>query len=189
MKQVQQLVDDLANIYEAVDGAKPPPRRHRGEKPIDFAVGDFVCTAATVGVDKSTRVKTSPIWYGPAVIVGKVNDYVYVVKDINSDRERELHASHIKFYADRGTTITPQMREFASYGGTGYAIESVVDHDRRSDGTVRLLVKWELSPNPTWESLPHMFADAPKLVHAYARHIQKPAERAALQAIISALRH
>lgn len=132
-------------------------------------------------MDAKHKNKVLPTWRGPARVIERVSDLVFKVKDIGSDREQELHARHLKRYADKDLVITDQLRTIAAHGGRGFVVDSILDH-KLEDGIWMLLVQWDISWDTTsWEPLLRLNEDVPTKVTGYLRLLQDPSQRKLLQ--------
>ena len=98
----------------------------------------------------------------------EVNSLRYKVKDIASGNVKDVHAAHVKRYADSDLVVTEQLKGFAALGGQGYTVDHVNGHEKKR-GEWRLKVFWDgYGPDSaTWEAADKLFEDAPVLVRQY----------------------
>jgi ribosomal protein L21E len=176
LQQLQATLHDVVTVVDQVPHRSP--RTQPGEKPVNFDVGDFVLVGRR---GKGHRDKLHPRWTGPAVVVERISDLVFRVRDINEIKEIEVHAEHLKKYADKDLTVTRQLREYAAHGGTGFEIDAVIDHRRKPTGELELLAKWYGFADPTWEPVASICEDVPELVRRYARTLPPGRERDLLE--------
>ena len=152
---------------------------------VDFGVGDYVLVARRGNKGHS---KVRPQWLGPARVVSAVNDRVFTVLDLVTNETQEVHATHLRRYADKQLHVTKQLRDFVAAGGRGHVIDSIVDY-RLTNGTAELLLLWEgeTVSDATWEPIVQIFHDAPVVVRRYIKLVQDEDERAALHEIVTRL--
>jgi transposase InsO family protein len=179
-EKCEQHVIELSGMLDSIwtqVSAKAPRKRGAppGTRVVDFSVGEYVLVARP---DAKLKDKTKPLWYGPALVTGQINERVFNVKDVSSGHEKEMHAQYLKRYADKDLTLTDEVLDFAAIGGDGFVIDYVREH-RWIKGKVELLVCWEGFPDgePTWESMNSILEDAPTTVNTYVKSIVPEEER------------
>jgi hypothetical protein len=160
------------------------PRRQRvlpGEREPDFGAGDFVLVSRTVRSDK-----TRPQFEGPfRVIDVQDSGVVFEVENLCTGARREVHARHLKKYADSSLTVTQQLLDFIAFNGTGSVIETILQHRDGGDGQLDLQVQWEHEDavRATWEPMASIYRQAPVAVRRYERLIQDPVVKARFNAV------
>jgi ribosomal protein L21E len=179
---VLALHAELRSVHEDVKQQEQArkTRKRRGEQEVNFHPGDYVLVA-TVGA--SARNKTKPKWQGPAQVVAKVNERVFVVRDVGNGREREVHAEHLKFYHDADLIVTDDVRATAAHGGDGYNVEDIVGHGKKA-GEWYLKILWE-GGSITEEPFRAILEDVPALVRKYVHQQAEPVKEQ-LQKLLAA---
>ena len=177
---VAKLQAVMIERHSQVSGVLPRGHVTRpGEKPVDFAIGDWVLVSRQHG---NERDKTLPPWWGPARVVDTVSDLVYKVQDVNSDKVYVVHARHLRFYWDASLVVTDKLKDVAAYGAHGSAIVMLVDHDLSATPPT-VCVQWEAGPT-SWEPLRTIVQDAPQVVRSYIASLpasQRPAVQAQVE--------
>jgi transposase InsO family protein len=166
--------------YQHVAGVHERLRRPRpGEVPVDFGVGDYVVVVRQRDANK--RDKLRPVFSGPCRVVDTKSDWVFIVEDLVTLQRHELHASHIRRFADSLLHISPQLTAWAAHSGRGYVIAAITGH-RLVPLPPALHVQWDGFPveDSTWEPLSSLLQDAPATVREYVRTVQDATERAQL---------
>jgi len=181
---VLRVQQQLHDVHEKVEQAYARDNPVVEEEPLDIHVGDYVLTSTVMD---TVRDKTKPRWEGPAVVLEKVNERRFKVKDIGNDRELELHANHLRKYADSDLVVTQEMRETAAHGGRGYVLDHIDGHRKRG-ASWDLHAVWEAEyVAADWEPIERLFADAPTRVRSYIRLLPPGEEKKALQRYIGSL--
>jgi hypothetical protein len=162
---------------------KTPKRR--GAKPIDYDDGDYVL-AAKVGARK--KDKTAPKWDGPYVVVTEVSPKVFELKDLTTGQCKNVHADHIRRYADKQLVVTEQLKNFV-VATTTFTIRDILDC-RKHGRTWELLVAWEGfdDDESTWQEITGLHKDSPEVVERFIKSVQDESIdsiRSALTAVIS----
>lgn len=176
---ITSMVSDLDKIHKHVDEQTVKIRKqrqqtrskHRRIQPINFSIGDYVLVASNI---KRTPPKTMVTWLGPAQIIDTINDYIYCVKFILSDKE-EVHAQRLKFYSDSSLNITSDLLDNIGLTDSTFFPQQILDHRVNPDtGESELLIHWkgfELQ-DAEWEPLTTMQEDIPDMVNAYYSSLQ-----------------
>jgi len=184
--KIQQLQDALFDIHSNIQSVAPRKRQPRkGATVIDFDIGDYVLTARTTLRDKD---KTRTPWQGPARVTAKVNDRTFVVTNLLNNTTSEVHADHIKRFANKDFTVTTQLRDFIAHGGALALVSKIIGH-RRKGTQWELHVCWEgyLDSDATWEVLPSLMHDVPVMTRRYANSIDNETQRKELLAEVKRL--
>ena len=166
--RVQELVAALSVIHEGVlpdDERSNVADNRRREVNINWGLGDYVLMAR---VSKAADNKLVAKWRGPMHVKEVVNPWVYRVGDLITDNEWTVHAERLRYYSDSMLEVTVELKDIIAHNGTGYLIESIVDHEHRN-GEWCLYVNWlgfeELEDS--WESLRELHQDDPVAVQRY----------------------
>ena len=170
--RVKELVAALEVIHESVlpDEERSNVADNRREVNINWGLGDYVLMAR---VSKAADNKLVAKWRGPMHVKEVVNPWVYRVADLITDNEWTVHAERLRYYSDSMLEVTVELKDKISHNGTGYLIESIVDHEHRN-GEWCLYVNWlgfeELEDS--WESLRELHQDDPAAVKRYLRSLK-----------------
>ena len=71
---------------------------------------------------------------GPFRVVDTLNDYVYVVEDVVTNRRKSVHVQRMWLYAEASFQLTEDIRTQAAYDDQTH-IENLVDwHETDDDG-------------------------------------------------------
>jgi RNase H-like domain found in reverse transcriptase/Reverse transcriptase (RNA-dependent DNA polymerase)/Integrase core domain/Integrase zinc binding domain len=171
---IESLKSDLHSIHEHVLEATVRPKPHRpGEQPVDFGIDDYVLYA-----DNSARTadKTRPHWLGPARVIQQVESdpqsLAFLIKDLVNDKVKQVHAVHLKRYADKDLVVTPQLKEFIAQAGSGANIANIIGHQYQHRQW-KLNVHWEGYPveEATWEPFTVLASDAAVLTTRYVKSL------------------
>jgi transposase InsO family protein len=180
VEQFHQRLSEIRDEVAAADARQHQVRR--GEKPVDWTIGDFVLVSSAMD---GMKEKLSPKFYGPYRVVGAEHNLVFEVESLVTRERRHVHASFLRRYADKDLEVTDQLKEYCAYTDRGYALEHIVSH-RVHHGQHQLLVQWEDQDitDATWEPLERVFADAPSVVKQYIRVVADVEEREKLSKAI-----
>ena len=108
--------------------------RDKGKVP-QFQLGEFVLVAAPVA-----RAKFKIKWMGPFRIVETLNDYVYVVEDVVTNRRKSVHVQRLRLYAEASFQLTEDIRTQTAYDDQTH-IETLVDWRETDDALLELRVR------------------------------------------------
>lgn len=155
---------------------------------IDFCVGDFVLCAIP---NKKKLSKLQTVWRGPYKVIGLVpsnidaslkQNRVYELEHLVTHTKIQAHAMRIKFYADKDLDKYVDLdllnNHISSQERTVFELESIVSHKYDST-TMQMMVecKWQgfTSAENTLEPVSDIFEDAPKLIDAYLKTLNRKA--------------
>ena len=163
-EHVETLQEVLVSMHAATQDVRDHRTRARTQhsegQEVNFDIGDYVLVAG-----REPR-KLQPFWQGPYRVVYTVNPWVYVVQDLVTSAQREVHVCRIRRYADSQFQVTASIRLAAEYDQVAH-VADILAH-RRQDGQILLRVRW-LGFDPgddTWEPVPSLVEDVPALVRA-----------------------
>ena len=98
---------------------------------------------------------------------------MFKVKDLITGAEWVVHAERLRYYSDAHLEVSQPLKEIIAHDGSGYLIESIVDHEHR-DGEWHVFVNWlgfeELEDS--WESLRELYQDDPVSVKKYLKSLK-----------------
>ena len=115
--------------------------------------------------------KLESYWLGPALVHDRHGEHSYVIK-LEENRLHETHRAKLKPYLEGDSELgSPvklfhfkQARQDSATGIDEWNVEKVIGHRKLANGELEFRVKWETSPDLTWEPLHHFF-------HRYAQPI------------------
>ena len=173
---IQRLRASLDDIHAAIVSSRRSPSTPSDARthPVDFGVGDYVLVARQVFDTSRSRDKTRPIWLGPMRVLRKVNERVFEIHDIISDVKKEIHAQHIKLYADKDLQWTRAVSDVAAHGGRGFVPLRILSHIVDEHDLLHVNVEWE-DGDLTWERWDRFHRDAPRLSTGYLRSLPRAA--------------
>ena len=182
LEHVVKLQQELSTTHQKIDTLRPraPPSRP-GEEEIDFDVGDYVLMAQSAIARRTD--KTKPIWVGPARVIERLNPRRFRVQNILNNNVLDMHAEHLKRYADSSLQITTQLRDFVAHGGSPALVANIIAHNISDTSNITLKVVWEGYPpeEATWESIHTLAKDVPVLLRRYINAVDNPVQKSTLQ--------
>jgi hypothetical protein len=127
--------------------------------------------------------KTKPIWVGPARVIERLNPRRFRVQNILNNNVLDMHAEHLKRYADSSLQITTQLRDFVAHGGSPALVANIIAHNISDTSNITLKVVWEGYPpeEATWESIHTLAKDVPVLLRRYINAVDNPVQKSTLQ--------
>jgi transposase InsO family protein len=178
--RLRRSLDQLVKEASYLSITKTPKRR--GAKPINYDDGDYVLAAKTGARKKD---KTAPKWDGPYVVVTEVSPKVFELKDLITGQSKNVHADHIRRYADKQLVVTEQLKNFV-VATTTFTIRDILDC-RKHGRTWEVLVAWEGfdDDESTWQEVKGLYKDAPEAVKRFIKSVQDESIRIALTTVIS----
>ncbi len=178
-KYMSELLEDLEELHKEVSTATDK-RRQQARKPTKkphkpkverFIPGDWVLTAVPV---KGPGSKLKANWRGPHKVTQAINEYVYEVEDIITNKKWKTHVVRMRQYHDPSLTITTEMRNHLALTGNTMAVEALNDVRRSpSSNDLEIQVQWLgfEANEATWENAQHITEDVPKMVQQLLRKI------------------
>ncbi|ETN08089.1 hypothetical protein PPTG_11957 [Phytophthora nicotianae INRA-310] len=139
----------------------------RGAKKVNFSVGDFVLRSR---VDQKHQDKLLVTWIGPYQIV-KADVHSFVVRHLATGAESDVHASRLKYYADKDFEVTEEVIEHVASQGIVLAVAELKENRWCAvKRDYELLVLWKgLDPiEDSWEPLQSLWKEIPVMIRAYA---------------------
>ncbi|OWZ22641.1 Chromodomain protein [Phytophthora megakarya] len=158
----------LDNMHKTVAKASQAARskgrrnaRSTGVKMAQYAIGDYVPYA---DVWAHTRAKLRVKWCGPAQVVNAVSSWIFMVENLLSGDERDVHASRLKFYSDDTLDVTEDLLSHIDHNSEGHVVSGLLD-TRYSEADKRFenLVTWRglSKAEDSWEPATTLLEDVP----------------------------
>lgn len=146
--------------------------QRRAVKP-NFDLGDYVLRSR---VDQKYQDKLLVTWIGPYQVI-RADEHSFRVRHLITGAEADVHASRLKFYADKDFEVTEEIREHVAAQGIVLTVAELKDHRwSKAKRDYEILVSWKgLEPiEDSWESLSSLKADIPVLLRRYAETQDDP---------------
>jgi hypothetical protein len=157
----QRKVDlEVAEKMNALQEKRTETLNHHRKELPPFRVGDKVWYLRPRG---RPGEKLESYWLGPSQVTERRGEHSYVIQ-LQEGRLQEAHRSQLKPYVEGDADLGPpiklfhfkQARQDPPTGIDEWNVEKVMGH-RRRNGELEFHVKWEGSPDCTWEPLHHFF--------------------------------
>ncbi|GMF59946.1 unnamed protein product [Phytophthora fragariaefolia] len=134
-----QLRASVRDMHQAVKDARLKQtllnkKRERGENMVNSNVGDYV-----LQVDEKRQTKLLVTWVGPYAVTAAHAHNVFTVKQLVTGEELDVHASRLKFFADKDLEVTEELLALILQGLE--AIEDSWEHLAALYDTVSALVQ------------------------------------------------
>jgi hypothetical protein len=157
-REVDQQVAATMNALHAKQAEALNKRRR---ELCDFRPGDRVWYLRPPG---RTGEKLESYWLGPCEVIERRGEASYLIQ-LEEKRQQEVHRSQLKecFMDEEALGKVAKMFRFSqakpeeAVAIDEWTVEEVLQHRRRDDGHLEFQVKWEGSPELTWEPLKNFF--------------------------------
>ncbi|KAE8903142.1 hypothetical protein PF003_g12674 [Phytophthora fragariae] len=178
-----QLRARVRDMHRAVTDARLKQtllnkKRERGDNMVNFDVGDYVLRSR---VDEKRQNKLLVTWVGPYAVTAAHAHNVFTVKQLVTGEELDVHASRLKFFADKDLEVTEELLEHVAAQGIILRVRDLIGptlvvppmlvRHRWNDESrsYEILVGWHglEAIEDSWESLTAMFNEVSTLVQAY----------------------
>ncbi|POM74205.1 Hypothetical protein PHPALM_8875, partial [Phytophthora palmivora] len=143
------LVLPLSSPLEFCVDAEPKKKYSRKA---NFSVGDYVLRSR---VDQKHQDQLLVTWIGPHQIV-RADVHSFVARYLVTGAETDVHASRLKYYADKNYKVTEDVREHVASQGVVLAVSKLWEHRWCSaKKSYEVLVSWKglESIEDSWEPL------------------------------------
>ena len=90
----------------------------------NFVVGDFVLYR-DVWLHHRGKLRTT--WCGPAVVTQVLSHWIYEIQNLITSDHREVHACHLKFYADSELAVSADFLSHIAHNGEGFEVSDILD--------------------------------------------------------------
>ena len=167
MKEMHKVTDKLEFNRErarAIANSKMPTR---AELP-NFEVGEFVL----VGLKDDELLsipKPKRRWQGPYKVTDVVSTHVFMVQDILTGVEQEVHVSKLRFYCDKFLNVDVTIKEQFAFDCERYEIREFKDERIGPKGKIEILCSWRGfgAEDDSWEPIDRLYKDVPNLVERH----------------------
>ncbi|KAE9262378.1 hypothetical protein PR003_g33561 [Phytophthora rubi] len=142
-------------------------KRERGDNMVNVDVGDYVLRSR---VDEKRQNKLLVTWVGPYAVTAAHAHNVFTVKQLVTGEELDVHASRLKFFADKDLEVTEELLEHVAAQGIILRVLELVRHRWNDESrSYEILVGWHglEAIEDSWEPLTAMYNDVSTLVQAY----------------------
>ena len=132
----------------------------------NFSVGDYVLRSR---VDEKRQNKLLVTWVGPYQVT-RADSHSFRVQHLITKEEQDVHASRLKFYADKDFEVTEEILEHIAAQGIILAVEEIKNHRWNAEmDDFELLVSWKglKSVEDSWEPFKQLKKDIPILLQRY----------------------
>jgi len=170
IKSIDKMKISMDEMHKDVQLSKEEKRkaaeRYLNNKsrppPPNFIVGDYVLALRHV------RSKLQNRWTGPYKIIEQVSSWVYKIKNMIDQTEKEVHVDHLRFYKDSKFEMTPSMKEQMAFANVGYEVEEFLQV-KRINGEWHIEVKWKgfNHDDNSWEPISNMIEDVPDKLNEF----------------------
>jgi len=175
--RMQKAIGDMhKEVSRSVsDRRRKEVQRHNARthvRPINFSQGDFVLRGV---LRKEKGGKASVKWRGPFRVVACRSEYIFLIKDLLSGNELEVHGRRLKFFRNKDFEVTEEVRNHLAYQENELLVVRSFEDIRANAGTVELLVHWRgfEKDESSWEPLDLMREDVPVLVREFIEMMNK----------------
>ncbi|KAK1943264.1 hypothetical protein P3T76_004660 [Phytophthora citrophthora] len=130
---------------------------HNGAKKVNFSLGDFVLRSR---VDQKHQDKLL------VYQIVRADVHSFVVRHLITGAETDVHASRLKYYADKSYQVTEEVLEHVASQGIVLAVDELKEHRWcTAKKGCEILVSWRgLEPiEDSWEPLQSLGKDIPVL--------------------------
>ena len=152
LKKVQQ---DLIKVNQAYLQERASKRDQRllslvkSDKLPPFDVGDYVLVSYPNGPPH----KLSSLYRGPMKIIEKKTPYIFVVADLLSNRESQVHVNRLRLLLVSDNVDEDDLKDLALADSQEFEVEKILEHKGKISAKTKMkfLVKWKDDDKPTWE--------------------------------------
>ena len=144
--------------------------REKISTPEDFKIGDYVLCRVPADVRRNKlRVK----WLGPYKVVDTINERVFVIQDICTQRRSSVHGQRLRYYADSALQLTEDLRMQAAYDDQHW-VSDFIDWRISDEDELELRIRWQgfEANEDTWEDPVRLHDDVPAMLLTYLRTIR-----------------
>lgn len=141
---------------------------------VNFNVGDYVLRSR---VDAKGQNKLFVTWVGPYAVTAAQPYNVFKVKHLVTRDEVDVHASRLKFFADKNIEMTEELLEHVAAQGIILRVRELLRHRWNDQSrSYQVIVGWHglEAIEDSWESLAGLCKDVSALVQPYVASAKDP---------------
>ncbi|GMF42754.1 unnamed protein product [Phytophthora fragariaefolia] len=149
-------------------------KQERCDNMVNFSIDGYVLRSR---VDEKGQNKLLVTWIGPYVVTTAQAHNVFEVKHLVTGEKLEVHASRLKFFADKDLEITEELLEHVTADGIILRVRELVQHQWNDRSrSYEILVAWHglETIDDSWEPLAGLYKDLSALVRAYGANAKDP---------------
>lgn len=173
---VNSLIHSLEAMHRKVHEARTKKRcesvkAHNAKtnvQEVNFEIGEYVLVSK---LRSNSKKKLGVQWQGPYQVVGTVNSFVSIVRNLITHKDLEVHNSRLKFYSDADFMVTEQLLKTVENNAPHYETITKMLKLRFNDSKNRYEVqcKWRgfAHEEPGWEPLQILFEDVPDMLNQF----------------------
>ena len=168
MRNALQIIHQSVAISKSRKREASKVKRNEKARLENFEVGDYVLYLDVYHVNRKLKGQ----WKGPAQIVKVLSAWVYEIQHLLTAKVREVHASRIKFYADKSLLVTEELKNHVAYNDQGYEVEAFRTCRWNADQKkFEVQVKWRglEEVDMTWEPAVNLMEDLPQAFEKFIR--------------------
>ncbi|OWY93630.1 hypothetical protein PHMEG_00036901 [Phytophthora megakarya] len=174
-----QLRASIQDMHKAVADARLKQtllnkKKERGDNMVNCSVGDYVQRSR---VDEKGQNKLLVTWMGPYVVTEAQPYNVFKVKHLVTGAETEVHASRLKFFADKDLEVTEELLEHIASQGIMLRVRELMHHRwNNMSRCFEIRVGWHglEAIEDSWEPLATLYKDVITLVQQYVTRKEDP---------------
>ncbi|KAE9344509.1 hypothetical protein PR003_g8435 [Phytophthora rubi] len=115
-------------------------KRERGDNMVNFSEGDYVLRSR---VDEKGQNKLLVTWVGPYVVTAAQAYNASKVKHLVIGEELDVHASRLKFFADKDLEVTEELLEHVAAQSIILLVRELIRHRWNDQSrSYEILVGW-----------------------------------------------
>lgn len=176
-ERIEETLEALHRMHREVSEKQTANRKRQIDahnakthvRPCNFSVGDYVLKGVLAGQRDS---KLSLRWTGPFRVVQTLSNFVYVLQDLLSGDQEEVHARRIIFFRNSAYEVTEELLGHLKHQeGELHNVANFVGF-RTLRGVPQVKVRWQgLEDNEdSWEDIRNIRKDVPLL---FKRHLEE----------------
>ena len=105
-----------------------------------FELGDYVLHCTIDRIPRTGKLQFQ--WVGPQQVIDTESPYVYILRDIVSNRRIKSHVTRMSFYSTQQLEVTGDLRQLTARQGLEYPIDHIVGLEPTGTNDVVVRVRW-----------------------------------------------
>jgi len=109
---------------------------------------------------------------GPRRITEVLNDWVYEVEDLVTQKKEKVHAERLKFYSESELEVTEELRNQIAHNDEKFEIDEILDIKYEEQyGRYMILIRWKNfgDDENTWEFIEEIWETTREVVKNYLK--------------------